>query len=99
MMTTDQLVAAVRRHAVSNYEAGWDVVVEAVSDDQIVGVIVGAVTAKEAIANVRDLYVDGWVNSNLNARWGDDDDWQLGLAERARAERNANAGGEQDEQD
>lgn len=48
-----ELVKAVREHAVANYEtAGWDYVVETMSDDDIVASIGRSWTAKGAIATV-----------------------------------------------
>lgn len=48
-----ELLAAVRDHALANYEnGGWDEVVEAWSDDEILEEMGDATTIKEAIANV-----------------------------------------------
>jgi hypothetical protein len=47
------LVAAVRDHALANYEnGGWDDVVEAWSDDEIIEEMGDATTIEAAIANV-----------------------------------------------
>ena len=54
-MTAQQheLVAAVRTHAMQNYnEGGWDYVVECYSDEDIVEEIDGATTPAQAIKNV-----------------------------------------------
>jgi hypothetical protein len=49
------LVEAVKTHAAANYENGWDVVVEAMTDDEIAGEIGAARTQKGAIARVQTL--------------------------------------------
>ena len=46
------LISAVRLHAMMNYEEGWDVVVEAWTDEDIAEVIGKARTVKSAIARV-----------------------------------------------
>ncbi len=46
---TNELVAAVRAHAVTHYDAGWDVVVESWSDEEILEVIQWASYARGAI--------------------------------------------------
>jgi len=52
-MTIDTLIAAVRKHALENYEKdGWDYVVECWDDDEIVKTIGFAQTEKEAISAV-----------------------------------------------
>lgn len=49
----DNLIKAVRDHAIANYEKdGWDVLVECWEDDDIVDAMRGARTAKTAIARV-----------------------------------------------
>jgi len=48
-MNRIELIAAVREHALANYEQGWDVVVEAWEDDEIATVIGKARTANGAI--------------------------------------------------
>ena len=51
---TDDLLAAVRDHAVANYEVdGWDVVIECYDDADIIKIIGGARTALSAIDKVR----------------------------------------------
>lgn len=48
-----ELIAAVRAHALANYESdGWDFVVEAFDDEQVADAIGTARTARAAIKNV-----------------------------------------------
>lgn len=52
-MTIDTLIAAVRKHALANYETdGWDYVVECWDDEELTRSIGFAQTEKEAIAAV-----------------------------------------------
>ena len=46
------LVAAIREHALKNYEAGWDVVVEAWEDKDIIEAIGQVQSVSEAINRV-----------------------------------------------
>ena len=48
-VTKNELVAAVRAHAVRHYDEGWDVVVESWSDEEILEVIQWASYARGAI--------------------------------------------------
>lgn len=49
----EQFIAAVRAHALANYnEGGWDFVVECWSDEDILDRIEGADSAEEAIRQV-----------------------------------------------
>ena len=49
-MNTQEIVTAVRSHALENYERdGWDFLVECYSDDEIVDLIDGARTVQGAI--------------------------------------------------
>lgn len=55
-MNTAQMVEAVRDFALANYEVdGWDFVVEACTDEEIIRAIGSAYTAKGAIRKVRAL--------------------------------------------
>ena len=46
-------LADVKAHALANYDRdGWDVVVEAMSDDEILAVIVGSQTLGSALAKL-----------------------------------------------
>jgi hypothetical protein len=47
--TTDELVAYVKQTALANYESGWDVVVEAFTDEEIAEQIGGAKTQAGAL--------------------------------------------------
>lgn len=50
-----ELVAAVKAHAIANYEKdGWDIVVECYSDADIARKIGGARSVKSAIAKVKN---------------------------------------------
>ena len=49
----NELVKAVRKHAMTHYEdGGWDYVVEAYDDADIAKAILGCKTASEAIAKI-----------------------------------------------
>lgn len=51
--TTAEIVAAVRAHALANYEkGGWDVLIECYDDAQIVEEMGDAKTAEQAIKTV-----------------------------------------------
>ena len=52
---TVSLIAAVRTHALANYSDGWDEVVEAWSDQEIVDAMGKALTANTAIRKVHVL--------------------------------------------
>lgn len=52
--TPAELVAAVRAHAITNYESdGWDYVVECWSDEDLLRVVATCRTARGAIRKVR----------------------------------------------
>tara|TARA_R110002020_G_scaffold15254_6_gene54540 strand:+ start:462 stop:686 length:225 start_codon:yes stop_codon:yes gene_type:complete len=54
--TQQELVTAVRAHAIENYEkGGWDFLVECYSDDEIVDLISGARTESGAIKKCANL--------------------------------------------
>jgi hypothetical protein len=54
-MNEQDLINAVRNHALQTYEAdGWDYVVECWSDGDILECLDGAETVAQAIANVRE---------------------------------------------
>lgn len=55
---SNHLVAAVRAHALVNYEAGWDVVVEAWEDEDIIEAIGRVRTAAAAIKRVGKQVAD-----------------------------------------
>lgn len=50
-----ELVAAVKAHAMDNYSAGWDEIVECFDDKDIWEYAAGATTAEEAIKQVASL--------------------------------------------
>lgn len=53
-MTQDELVAAVKAHALANYEKdGWDYIVECYSDEGLRDLIGRCQTPESAIAKVR----------------------------------------------
>lgn len=53
-MNEQELIAAVRNHALANYNSnGWDYLVECWEDGDILEVIEGATTAKQAIAKTK----------------------------------------------
>jgi hypothetical protein len=51
-MNEQQLIEAVRTHAMRNYDHGWDTLVECYADGDILEIISGTNTAGEAIAAV-----------------------------------------------
>lgn len=62
-----EMVAAVRKFAMEHYEEnGWDVLVEAMDDEEVAGVIIdassksapGAITACRLFCKVRKAYAD-----------------------------------------
>lgn len=61
-MTKAEIIAAVKAHALANYEAGgWDVVVECWSDEDIANAIGRVTTVAGAIRKIRpviDVYAD-----------------------------------------
>ena len=59
-LTQAEIVAAVRKHALENYETGgWDSIVECYDDADIIREMGAATTAEEAIRNVGRL-ADIW---------------------------------------
>jgi carbamoylphosphate synthase large subunit len=55
-MTKDELVKAVKAHAVEHYESGgWDYLVECYSDEEVAELIGGARTVKGAIKKVGEV--------------------------------------------
>lgn len=53
-MTIEQLMAAVRAHAIANYEQhGWDILIECWSDNDVAAAIGSARTEARAIANCK----------------------------------------------
>jgi hypothetical protein len=55
-MTTNELIAAVQKHAIDNYnEGGWDYVVECWEEADIRRYIGDATTPESAIANVSEV--------------------------------------------
>lgn len=62
MLTMTEMIQAVRTHAGANYgEAGWDILVESWTDQDIAEAIGGAWTAAGAIAKVGQQV--GWINA------------------------------------
>ncbi len=47
--TMNEMVAAVKAHAIERYEKGWDIVVEAMTDEEIADRIKWCTTTKGAI--------------------------------------------------
>lgn len=54
MATKEEMVAAVKDHAMRNYENGWDTVVECYTDEEIAEKIGKARTTKGAIRKVAE---------------------------------------------
>lgn len=68
-MTIQELVEALKKHALENYEkGGWDVIVECYSDEEIAVDLrdAKATTLEEAIAAFKDL-VDVWADRQADA--------------------------------
>jgi hypothetical protein len=65
--TTAELVAAVKAHAMKHYDdGGWDVVVEAMTDEDIVAAIGWATTPTGAIGKMRTS-VSVWAERQADA--------------------------------
>lgn len=75
-MTKEQetFVAKVKKVAAKNYDAGGDVIIETMEDEDILREFKTLKDAKE--------YCGIWVDQNLNARWGEDSDPQVEMAAR-----------------
>jgi hypothetical protein len=52
---TGELVAGVKAHALAHYDEGWDMVVEAMTDDEIVAAFGWALTVAGAVKKVGEL--------------------------------------------
>lgn len=52
---TETLVAAVRAHAIANYNAGWDTIVEAYTDAEIIESLGDATTPEQAIERIGQI--------------------------------------------
>lgn len=62
-MPINELIAAIRAHAIANYEIeGWDILTECWSDEEIEAEMNGAETEETAIRAVRGalLELDAW---------------------------------------
>ena len=70
-------LAFVKAHAVDFAHAGWDMIIEACTDEQLVEAIGKARSLTGAINNVREHLVWGFVANLVNTRPGEDDDPQL----------------------
>lgn len=77
----------VREHAKAYCDAGWDVVIEAVTDERLAEVIGRARSMTGAVNAVRHEIVEPWVIRNIEARPGEDDDPQLAMGRAFEAER------------
>jgi hypothetical protein len=65
---TQDLINAVKTYALDHYtDGGWDVVVETMDDHDIVNVIAGCSTLKEALAEFEPL-IDVWSERQADAR-------------------------------
>ena len=52
-MTLNEIAAALRQHAIKNYQSdGWDYLVETFDDEELLKEIEGATTLAEAIAKI-----------------------------------------------
>ena len=66
-----ELIEAVKKHAVDNYNKGWDVVVECYTDEEIQEEIEGAETPEQAIKMMgRDVEIyDSHRKEVESTRW------------------------------
>lgn len=53
--TLKEIVKAVREHAQAHYDEGWDIVVEAYEDKEIIEAVGDATTAEQAIARMSEI--------------------------------------------
>lgn len=79
-------VAFVRSHAEAYPGAGWDVVTETQTDEQLAQVIGKARSMTGAVNAVREAIVIPWVHQLAETRPGSDDDPQLAIVRALRAE-------------
>lgn len=80
----------VKTHAMAYMDAGWDVVIETCSNEQIVAAIGKARSKTGAVNNVRAAIVEPWVMQLIETRPGEADDPQLETGRKLEAEREAN---------
>jgi hypothetical protein len=86
----EYLIGAVRKHAERYYDAGWDVVQETMTDEQIGDLLGRTRTVTGAVTTIADAVVAPRVEQMVEARPGEDDDPQLKTLELFNAERRAN---------
>jgi len=86
----EYLIGAVRKHAARYFDAGWGVVQETMTDEQVGDLLGRTRTVTGAVTTIADAVVAPWVEQNVEARPGEDDDEQLKVLERFNAERRAN---------
>jgi hypothetical protein len=81
-------IAAIKEYATANYEDGWSVVIETMTDDEIADKVKTARSLNGAIAMLRKNVVDIWKQQLANASSGDvaDDEFSEEAAEQAEAE-------------
>ncbi len=75
----EKLAADVMDYAYANYEAGWDIVVEGMTIEEIAMEVSSCKSLQEALEAIDELHVGNWVNKNLDARFGDADDEELDM--------------------
>lgn len=85
------LTQAVRDHADKYADAGWDVVRETMSDQDIINILGRTRTVTGAVTTVAEYAVRPWVSKLVETRPGKEDDEALGILERFNAERRANS--------
>lgn len=51
----DMLIKGVRSHALDHYSEGWDIIVEATTDEELLQDMGDVTTVAQAVANVRDI--------------------------------------------
>jgi hypothetical protein len=85
------MVQAVREHAKRYEDAGWDVVTNSLTDEQISAAISRIRTVTGAVNLVAENVVRPWVNQRVDARPGEDDDEELKVLDRFTEERVANS--------
>jgi mannitol/fructose-specific phosphotransferase system IIA component (Ntr-type) len=68
---TETLVAAVRAHAEDNYDKGWDVIVEAYTDAEIIEQLGNATTPEQAIETIGQIVEVTWDVRQDRQAWYD----------------------------
>jgi mannitol/fructose-specific phosphotransferase system IIA component (Ntr-type) len=68
---TDALIATVRAHAEANYDKGWDLIVEAYTDAEIIEQLGNATTPEQAIETISRIVEVTWDIRQDRQAWHD----------------------------